>query len=96
MKPHHDHGIISLCALRYCFGKPTYVPYLIIDYIKDNWKNYCNTDKFLFIKDTREALNNQFDPLDEHDIKRYGDFLMWMEEKEEKVTSEITKRTKKC
>lgn len=88
MKADKDFGIICLCALRYCFGRRTYMPSLVTDFIKRNWKYIDSSDHNLLMTETHDALDkhnpksiNPFYNLGSAcDIKTYRDFFDWMKE----------------
>lgn len=79
-----DYGIICLCALRYCFGRRTYMPSLVMNYIKKNWKDFTEKDQNLFLKETTEILGQHRSGLplynlgDKNDVQTYRDFQKWM------------------
>jgi hypothetical protein len=86
MKTDEDFGIICLCALRYCFGRKTYMPRLVIEFIKKNWQYVSPVHKNLLMTEVRDALdkhdpNNFFYNLgDECDVNTYKCFFDWMKE----------------
>jgi hypothetical protein len=88
MKTDEDFGIICLCALRYFFGRRTYMPSLVTDFIKRNWKYISQRHKVLLYDNTRDAIknyaadkDNPFYKLgDECDVNTYKCFFDWMKE----------------
>lgn len=86
MKTDKDFGIICLCALRYCFGRKTYMPSLVVDFIKRNWKEIDPQHHNILMTEIHEALDghdpeNPFYNLGaECDVKTYHDFFNWMQE----------------
>jgi len=76
------------------------MPSLVTDYIKGNWQYFEKIDKDKFIEEVTDALKKHHSGLmiyklgDKFDVEMYENFLKWMEEQEEKVTSETTKGTK--
>ena len=45
-----DFGTICVCAVRYCFGRQTYMPSLVQDFVRRNFK-YLNDNELKVIVD---------------------------------------------
>lgn len=76
-------GIIATCAIRYAMGRKTYMPSLVIDFVKRNWKEFTNKDKTLFLRDVEAELRH-FEGMDEkmgmdYDHQGWVNFKEWME-----------------
>ena len=80
-QPHGHHATVTLCALRYCFGRRTYMPGLVIEYIKHYWDSWLDTDKIMFVRDTKEALEDDRKGRrsigDKCDKELYEEFVKW-------------------
>lgn len=77
-----DFGAVLNCAIRYCIGRETYMPSLVIEFIRPLLPYVSNRTLDCFERDVREA-------------DYYGDFeidkLLWIRFLDE-VQSEIKKR----
>lgn len=51
-----EFGSLTICALRYCHGRMTYMPSLIVDATKENWNYLHKNDKEIIRKDLQYAL----------------------------------------
>ena len=49
-----EFGCLTICALRYCYGRMTYMPSLIVDATKANWKLLSRNDKTIILKDLKK------------------------------------------
>jgi len=92
MKTDKELGIICLCALRYCFRRRTYIPSVVTDFIKRNWKYIAPEDRNLLVTEIHDALDkhepgNPFYDLGyDYQVKDYQNFFKWMVEQEEKLS----------
>jgi hypothetical protein len=89
----NELGALTICALRYCFGRVSYMPSLVVDATKSNWHLLSQNDINTIEKDLLEALSNRYSGMD-CDAKMWNSFLQWISEKKEeqekanKVTEE--------
>ena len=51
-----DLGTLMVCALRYCVGRATYMPSLVMDITKKHWDFLSEKDKQVIARDVREAI----------------------------------------
>lgn len=49
-------GTLTICALRYCFGRMSYMPSLIVDATKANWELLSQSDKVIILKDIEQTI----------------------------------------
>ena len=49
-------GILTICALRYCFGRMGYMPSFIVDATKANWELLSQSDKVTILKDIEQTI----------------------------------------
>lgn len=78
----NELGTLTICALRYCFGRVSYMPSLIVDVTKANWRLLSQKDINVIEKDLLEALSNRHLGMD-CDTKMWESFLQWISEKKE-------------
>lgn len=85
-EPHKDYGTIVLCAVRYCFGRKTYMPSLVIGYVKEHWKDLSQGDRDLILRDVGEELVLEDRSPgwlgSKYDVQTWKDFHWWMSETE--------------
>lgn len=75
-------GTLTIYALRYCFGRVSYMPLLIVDTTKANWHLLSTADIATIEKDPLEALSSRYSGMD-CDTKMWNSFLQWISEKKE-------------
>lgn len=82
---HPDYGTIVLCAVRYCFGRQTYMPSLVIQYVKEHWGDLDQGVKDIIQRDVKEELAHEEKTSgwlgDKYDVQIWRDFLWWMNER---------------
>lgn len=76
-----DTGTIAICALRYCYGRRTYMPSLVIEWVKANWEALPPNDQAIIKKDLAGELRAGRGMGDECDKREWEGFLAWLEEK---------------
>ena len=83
MQQDSDTGAIVLCALRYCMGRQTYMPSLVIEWAKRHWASLRDNDKALILRDVSRAVE---ECEDEHqslgaamDVVTWQNFLEWLQ-----------------
>lgn len=78
----NELGTLIICALRYCFGRVSYMPSLIVDATKANWHLLSTADINIIEKDLLEALSNRHLGMD-CDTRMWNSFHQWINEKKE-------------
>ncbi len=78
MESDPDTGAIALCALRYCQGRRTYMPSLVVDWTKRHWESLSLKDRGVILKDLEEFLNSGRDLGDECDRETWNGFHSWI------------------
>lgn len=84
MEEDQDTGAIVLCAVRYCFGRRTYMPSLVIDWTKRHWGKLSLNDRRRIFRDVKEEIERaeQLNDLsllgDNCDITTWMNFRKWM------------------
>lgn len=73
-----DTGAIALCALRYCIGRRTYMPSLVVDWVKRHWGAFPESDKNVILRDVQQEVNSGRDLGDDCDYRTWTDFLKWI------------------
>ena len=81
MQDDPDTGAVALCALRYCLGRRTYMPSLIIDWVKRHWESFPLNDRERILKDLEREINSGFILGDSCDVATWLDFRDWMARK---------------
>lgn len=76
----NDFGILCVCALRYCMGRRTYMPSLIIQICKAHLKEFSDKDLGVMLEDI--SFREKMSLGDECDIK---DWMRWKEAIEEEM-----------
>lgn len=71
MDPHGDFGAILNCAVRYCIGRHTYMPHLVMDYITPLLPALDDRTLYVMEKDIDECKNYGAD----FDAVRWAAFL---------------------
>jgi alpha-glucuronidase len=56
-----DTGAVAICALRYCFGRRTYMPSLVIDWLKRHWTKLSLPNQETIHRDIKEAIQSERD-----------------------------------
>lgn len=51
-----ETGTIVLCAVRYCIGRRTYTPQLVIDWCKRHWGELPENDRWVIQRDIEEEI----------------------------------------
>lgn len=49
-------GTLMICALRYCFGRMSYMPSLVVDATKANWELLPQSDRVTILKDIEQTI----------------------------------------
>ena len=84
MKNDRDFATLCICALRYCFGRKTYMPSLVQEIVLQNLDQISDGDLSIILRDLRDM--NEFD---------YGDLLIdkpeWLKFRNE-IETELQKR----
>jgi len=79
-----EFGAICLCAVRYAIGRMTYMPSLVVGFIKDNWHNLDDNTKIIIQRDVGHAIKDDlagFNSLGhECDRVMWTKFAKWIEE----------------
>lgn len=75
-----DTGAIVVCALRYCVGRTSYMPSLVVDWVKRHWSQISINDRNVIRRDLNQALQNQYLGHD-CDVRTWHDFHEWMKDK---------------
>jgi alpha-glucuronidase len=57
---HKDFGFICLAALRYCFGRMTYAPELVVAFVKEYWEFLHVEDQKRILKEVKEFLDDPY------------------------------------
>lgn len=73
-----DFGSLTICALRYCFGRMTYMPSLIVDATKANWHLLSKNDKVIIQKDLAWEFDNDRDMGMDCDKEMWLRFYNWV------------------
>ena len=73
-----DTGAIAVCALRYCIGRRTYMPSLVVDWVKRHWVVFSENDKNVILRDLQQEVDSGRNLGDDCDIKTWTDFLKWI------------------
>ena len=80
-----DFGTICVCAVRYCFGRQTYMPSLVQDFVCRNFK-YLNDNELKVMADDIKFAE-QINWLGDERIDKPG----WLKFRE-RINSELEKR----
>lgn len=82
---HKDYGLVVLCAIRYCFGRMTYMPDIVIDYVKEHWADLKQRDQDIILRDVGEELVREDRSPGwlgyEVDVQKWRDFHWWILER---------------
>lgn len=73
-----DTGTIAVCALRYCVGRRTYMPSLVIDWVKANWEFLSVADRQVIYHDTRKAIASGLSLGHDCDRDTWLEFQVWL------------------
>ena len=73
-----DEETVILCAMRYSVGRMTYMPELVADYIRDNWKYVSNKQQFL--RDLEREMESSGSLGMECDENTWKSLLQFMQE----------------
>jgi len=75
-----EFGNLTICAIRYCFGRMTYMPSLIVELTKANWSLLTPQDRATILKDVAQAIQDGRLGMD-CDKQMWLAFYDWMMEK---------------
>lgn len=79
-QPIQEFGNLTICAIRYCFGRLTYMPSLIVDATKANWSLLTPQDRAIILKDVAQTIQDGRLGMD-CDKQMWLAFYDWMMEK---------------
>lgn len=77
-----DTGQAAICALRYCIGRRSYLPSLIIVWVKRYWELFDFPTRLTIFKDLKQEIDGKRDLGDECDRDTWMKFYQWMQDKE--------------
>lgn len=80
-----DFGTICVCAVRYCFGRQTYMPSLVQDFVRRNFKYLNDNELQVMVDDINFA--ERINQLGDERIDK-PDWLKFRE----RINSELEKR----
>lgn len=78
----HETGAVVICALRYCLGRRTYMPSIVVDWTKRHWAKLAANDQNVIRRDLDEAIASQRYLGDDCDIETWLSFHQWLKEQE--------------
>jgi len=81
MEQDSDTGAIALCALRYCVGRRTYMPELVVSWIKKYWDTFSVSDKKVMLRSLTSDIKSGVDLGHDCDRLTWHDFHAWMQQK---------------
>lgn len=85
MQQDQDIGTILICALRYCMGRKTYMPSLVIDWAKRHWDEIHRNDQKTIYRDLDKAIKSGQNMGHECDVQDWMDFREWLAMKEYQI-----------
>ena len=53
-----EFGTLTICALRYCFGRASYMPSLVVDATRVNWELLSKSEKATILKDVEQTIQD--------------------------------------
>lgn len=71
-------GAVIVCALRYCVGRRTYMPSLVIEWAKRHWALIDIKTQNTIYKDLVNEINSGRNLGDDCDIGTWKRFYVWM------------------
>lgn len=75
----NDTGFMVLVALRYCHGRMTYAPSLMVEWVKKYWECLDPKTQELIRKETREYMQSTLSKGMACDHLTWEDFAQWIE-----------------
>ena len=75
-----DTGFMVLAALRYCHGRMTYAPSLMVEWVKKYWRYMNDNTQELIRKEHREYMQSVFSKGMECDRLTWESFAEWIEQ----------------
>jgi hypothetical protein len=86
----NELGALTICALRYCFGRVSYMPSLVVEATKTNWYLLSQNDINIIEKDLLEAISSRYMGM-ECDQRTWNNFLEWiiLKKKEQEANNKI-------
>ena len=75
----NDTGFMVLAALRYCHGRMSYAPSLMVEWVKKYWEYISPNNQELIRKETREYMKSSLSKGIECDRLTWQDFADWIE-----------------
>ena len=52
-----NDGFVVLCAMRYCLGRSSYAPSMMIEWLQAHWHQIDPRDRSIIVRDVREAVS---------------------------------------
>lgn len=82
---HKDYGTIVLCAVRYAMGRMTYMPTIVINYVKEHWADLQPGMQDIILRDVSEELEHEDRSSgwlgNACDVQNWKYFHLWMKER---------------
>lgn len=75
-----ETGAIALCALRYCVGRRTYMPSLVIEWVKRHWHEIAANDHITIKEEIAEVISKNMFLGDDCDIQTWHSFYEWLQQ----------------
>ena len=83
-----EFGFLTICAIRYCFGRESVMPSTIVDATKANWELLSEGNKKTILRDVAEALQSRSMGTT-YDINMWANFYEWMLTKNNENTEKV-------
>jgi hypothetical protein len=80
VKNDEDTPLVIICALRYCFGRRTYMPSTIVEWIKNHWQEIPPTYQAIIKSDVCEYVSSGRSLGDQCDADTWIGFVKWFDE----------------
>lgn len=81
MEGDEDTGAIIIFALRYCVGRRSYAPSLVIEWVKRHWNVISPLDQAIIYRDLKDDFGSEREMGDDCDLARWLEFRDWIESK---------------
>lgn len=73
-----DSGLMIIAAIRYCFGRRTYMPSTAIEWTKKNWAYISPGNKATIVRDVSEYISSGLSLGDDCDATDWRNFHEWL------------------
>lgn len=76
-----DSGLVIVAALRYCYGRRTYMPSSVVEWTMLHWEKINPKDRKTIADDVSQFINSGLSLGDNCDAQTWNNFNAWLQKK---------------